>query len=122
MKGNLLRGVLALTWLAAGAALLSRWFLIRLNDREGGVFAIGVKRWPSLASELDISTEAFRAQGNFVLAAGDENGVGGEALVKWNAESGWLLLLGAALLITALWWRQRRARRMAARPRSAAES
>lgn len=108
MTTKLSNGFLALTWICAGASVLARWFLVLLNDREGGVFAIGLRRAPSLTRELDISTEAFRARGNFVVVAGDENGVGGSALVKWNADAGWLLLLGAALLMTLLWWRQRR--------------
>lgn len=122
MTRKLSNGLLVLTWLCAGASVLARWFLVLLNDREGGVFAIGWKRGPSLARELDISTEAFRAQGNFVVVAGDENGVGGAALVEWNAGAGWLLLLGAALLMTLRWWRQRRERGTSRRRRSAAES
>jgi hypothetical protein len=94
------------SWALALVSALVRLHFTLLNDRDGGVVAIGIKRVPSLLDAQDLSTEAFRAQGNYVLLGGNENGVLGMELLQWHSRYGWAILCGSALVVTYLWWRR----------------
>lgn len=94
-------------WALALTSVLLRLHITLLNDRDGGVVAIGLKRAPSFRDALDSSTEAFRAQGNYVLLGGNENGVLGMELVQWHSRYGWFILCASACVATYAWWRRR---------------
>ena len=92
---KLLRG--ALLRLAA-LAIFARLFLIWNIDRSGGVTCIWLRLRPAL--EWQGSSTGDPAGSHAVgLICGDENGVLGEDLLRWNAHVGWWLFPTAALTV-----------------------
>lgn len=103
---------LVATWAAMVGSVCLRFLCAILRDRDGGVFALGLKPRPGSRYLIDISTEDFREVGGAVLVGGDENGFDGIELFTWHARSGWLLICAAGLLITALAVRRLRAKHL----------
>jgi hypothetical protein len=87
--------------LAAGL-LFTVWF-----DREGGVALLLLRRVPDWAPRIDAVTPSEEI--GWIVVMGNENGVRGGDLVRWNAEVGVFVFLIAALLLTVLALQSRRA-------------
>jgi len=83
-------------------ALFLRFCCAVLRDRDGGVFALGLKPQPDSKYLIDVSTEDFAERGGILLVGGDENGFDGMELFTWLARSGWLFIVASGLIITAL--------------------
>lgn len=108
--------LLLLLWSLVLLSLAIRLHVVLTIDNIGGVIAIGLKRTPSAAYRRFVSTEQFTAEGNFVLATGNENAVVGFDTIEWHAEIGcWLIVCGAVLGSIAMGRRSSR-RRSATRP------
>lgn len=97
--------VLGTLWSLTLLSLVVRFHLVILIDNVGGLFAIGLKRTPSEQYRRFVSTEDFTAEGNCVLATGDDHGVEGYDLLKWHAEFGCWFICCTTLLGTFAVWR-----------------
>lgn len=105
--------VLGILWSLALLSLVVRFHVVLLIDNVGGLVAIGLKRTPSEQYRRFMSTEDFAAEGNYVLATGDEHGVEGYDVLKWHAETGCWLIWGGAVLGTIAVRRSRKRARTA---------
>jgi hypothetical protein len=104
-----LRRARAALLLLAACSIFARLFLILNIDRSGGVDCIWLRNRPAIDWE-ETSTAEPAASHAVRIVCGNENGVEGDDLLRWNADTGWWLFSAAALALVAVDARIRRSR------------
>ena len=98
--------------LLVALSVFARLFLILNLDRSGGVDCIWLRNRPGIDRE-QTSTAEPAASHAVSIVCGNENGVEGDDLLRWNADTGWWLFSAAALGLVAIEARTRRSRHRA---------
>ena len=108
---NRARAITAAMLVAALLSVSAAFWLSVFNDREGGVTLILLRHAPGWPIDTYGETPS---QVGHILVRGNENGVMGEDLVRWNARYGaWVL---SSLAIARVWLRTRSKRVLVSRP------
>jgi hypothetical protein len=109
---NQARAITAAMLVAALLSVSAAFWLSVFTDREGGVTLLLLRHVPGWP--IDTYGETPSQVGR-ILVRGNENGVMGEDLARWNARYGAWALSGLAL--GRVWLRARAKRAVASRPR-----